>query len=174
VISLIVVWVSRPSLKNLHSHGFYRTFAWEAILVLIVINLDFWFEDPFSLNQIISWTSLILSLVLVIPGVRLLSKAGKPDESRTDPALVGIEKTTELVTMGIYGIIRHPLYSSLIFLAWGAFFKQPSWLGLVLVVVAVIFLTITAKIEEAENLEYFGPAYQTYMKQTKMFIPFLF
>jgi len=35
-------------------------------------------------------------------------------------------------------------------------------------------LMATAKVEEVENTRFFGAAYQTYMKQTKMFIPFLF
>jgi len=173
-VSILILWVSRASLRNVHSHGFYRFFAWEAILLIILINLDNWFENPFSPFQIISWISLIISLILVIPGFRLLHKAGKPNRTRSDPALVGIERTTELVTEGVYGAIRHPLYSSLIFLAWGAFFKKPSWLGLLLVAIAVFSLTLTAKIEENENIAYFGLAYEAYMKETKMFIPFIF
>jgi len=29
-------------------------------------------------------------------------------------------------------------------------------------------------VEEAEDIRFFGAAYQSYIKQTKMFIPFLF
>lgn len=36
------------------------------------------------------------------------------------------------------------------------------------------FLLATAKVEEAENIGYFGTAYRAYMKRTKMFIPFFF
>jgi protein-S-isoprenylcysteine O-methyltransferase Ste14 len=76
--------------------------------------------------------------------------------------------------VGAYKYIRHPLYSSLLFLAWGVFFKDPSWLGGILALAATIFLVVTAKVEEAEDIRFFGPAYQIYRKQTKMFIPFLF
>jgi len=103
-----------------------------------------------------------------------LRRVGKPDSERDDPSLIGIEKTTELVTVGAYRYIRHPLYSSLLFLAWGVFFKQPSWIGVSLAVTATFFLTMTAKMEEAENIRFFGAEYQSYMKQTKMFIPFFF
>jgi protein-S-isoprenylcysteine O-methyltransferase Ste14 len=88
--------------------------------------------------------------------------------------LIGIEKTTRLVTSGPYRYIRHPFYSSLLFLAIGAFFKQPSWLGGILSVLALFMLIATAKIEERENIAYFGEEYRTYMKQTKMFVPFIF
>jgi len=103
-----------------------------------------------------------------------LHMKGKPKRERNDPSLVGIEKTTELVTAGAYRYIRHPLYSSGLFGTWGVFFKHPSWLGICLAVISTLFWTMTAKMEEAENLRFFGAEYQSYMKRTRMFIPFLF
>jgi len=47
-------------------------------------------------------------------------------------------------------------------------------LGVSLSVTATFFLIMTSKIEESENIRFFGAAYQSYMKQTKMFIPLLF
>ena len=49
-----------------------------------------------------------------------------------------------------------------------------SWIGTALAVVASLFLTLTARTEEAENIRFFGAAYEDYMKRTKMFVPFLF
>ena len=166
--------VSRGSLRDARSHGFYRFFAWEAILVLILLNLDVWFRDPASWYQIVSWCLLLVSLFLVVHGVHLLKRIGKPDERREDDTLVGIERTTALVTVGAYRYIRHPLYSSLLFLGWGVFFKAPSWIGGLLALAATLFLVATARIEEAENAAFFGPAYEAYKEQTRMFIPFLF
>jgi protein-S-isoprenylcysteine O-methyltransferase Ste14 len=166
--------VSRSSLRNFHSHGFYRFFAWEVILVLFLMNVNYWFLDPFSLNQIFSWIFLLISLVLIIRGVQLFQEKGKLDSKRNDQSLVGIEKTTELVTNGIYHYIRHPFYSSLLFLGWGIFLKHVSWVGFILALIVTILLTITAKKEEVENIHFFGEEYQMYMKQTKMFVPFIF
>ena len=169
-----VVYLSRSSLLRLRTHGFYRFFAWEAILILTLLNVDSWFFKPFTLPRVISWPLLCISLFLVIHGFRLLRRVGKPDGCREDAALIGVEKTTVLVTQGAYKYIRHPLYSSLLFLAWGVFFKSPSWTGALLSVAATAFLTATAKIEESENRGYFGEAYGMYMKQTKMFVPYVF
>jgi protein-S-isoprenylcysteine O-methyltransferase Ste14 len=174
VASFGLAWASRGSLRDVRSHGFYRFFAWEAIVALILINLDDWYYKPFSAHQIVAWLLLFVSAFLVIHGVQLLRTVGKPDSQRKDPALLGMEKTTELVTVGAYRYIRHPLYSSLLFLAWGAFFKHPAWIGLSLASLATLLLSVTAKIEEAENMRYFGEAYEIYMRQTKMFVPFLF
>lgn len=169
-----IFYVTRASLRVPGSHGFYRFFALESLVVLLLLNLRNWFAEPFSFHQIISWFLLLVSLFLVIRGVFLLIRIGKPERERKDAALMGFEKTTALVTEGIYEYIRHPLYSSLLFLGWGIFFKAPSWLAGGLVTAATIFLVLTARAEEAENIRYFGPAYESYMKRTKMFVPFLF
>jgi protein-S-isoprenylcysteine O-methyltransferase Ste14 len=174
VITLLLLYVSRESLRSLRFHGFYRFFAWEMITALVILNLDAWFVAPLAWHQLISWVLLVLSLFLVIDGVRLLRLIGKPDARRTDEGLIGVEKTTQLVTVGVYQYIRHPLYSSLLCLSWGAFFKLPSLIGSILALGASLFLTLTAKAEEAENSQYFGVAYHAYQKRTKMFIPYAF
>jgi protein-S-isoprenylcysteine O-methyltransferase Ste14 len=174
VATAALAWLSRASLRDLRSHGFYRFFAWEAIVILVLLNIDYWFRAPFSFHQIISWFLLIVSIFLVIHGALLLHRIGKPDSKRDEPGLIGIEKTTELVTQGAYRYIRHPIYASGFYGAWGIFFKDPSWIGLSLALLTSFFFTMTDKTEEAENIRYFGPAYQNYMKQTKMFVLFLF
>jgi len=173
VASLGLIWLSRASLRDPRSHGFYRFFAWEAILVLTLMNLDHWFVAPFSLHQTLSWPLLIISLVFIIRGVQLFRLVGKPDAGREAPSLVGIEKTTELVTVGLYRYIRHPFYSSLLFLGWGVFLKRPSLAGLALAAMATVSLLVTARIEEAENSRFYGDDYRDYMRRTKMFIPFI-
>jgi protein-S-isoprenylcysteine O-methyltransferase Ste14 len=177
--SALLVYVSRACLRAPRSHGFYRFFAWEAILALAVLNLDHWFYNPFAWHQLVSWFLLLVSLFLVIHGVRLLKQMGKQnarrdDARRNDGAMFEFEKTTAIVTAGAYRYIRHPLYSSLLFLAWGIAFKALSWPNIVLGMIATVFLVATARAEEAEDIRFFGPAYQEYMRKTRMFIPFLF
>ncbi len=175
IVSAFFIYVSRKSLFRPHSHGFYRFFAWEFILGLILLNVPHWARNPFSFYQLISWLFLLISIFLVVHGVHLLKVIGKPDQNRSDAELLAFEKTSYLVTVGAYKYIRHPLYSSLLFLAWGAFLKDPSSLpGLFLVLSASVFLVLTAKKDESECLRHFGNSYQTYMAGTKKFIPLLF
>jgi protein-S-isoprenylcysteine O-methyltransferase Ste14 len=174
VISGWLLYVSRKPLRDVHAHGFYRFFAWEAILALILMNSRTWFSNPVSIQQIVSWLFLVFSLILLGPGVYQLHHAGKPGGQRQDSALLDFEKTSDLVTSGVYRYIRHPLYGSLLFLAWGAFLKGVTWFSVCLTVVATLLLVATAKADEAECARYFGPSYEEYMKRTKMFIPLLF
>jgi protein-S-isoprenylcysteine O-methyltransferase Ste14 len=175
LVTIPIVYVSRASLQNPRSHGFYRFFAWECITGLFALNVDVWFKDATALYQIISWILLFACIIPVVWGTLLLKQRGHPAEVREgDPNLLAFEKTTQLVTSGIYAYIRHPLYSSLLLLAWGIFFKLPSFLGVILVLAASIFLFLTARADEAECLQYFGSLYQDYMQKTRRFIPFLF
>jgi protein-S-isoprenylcysteine O-methyltransferase Ste14 len=175
VASAGIVYISRASLRSPRSHGFFRFFAWEAILALIVLNVEYWFRDPFSLHQVISWIFLIASAFLVLHAMHLLRLVGKPTEQRRDSeTTIAFEKTTELVYVGVYKYIRHPMYTSLILLAWGVLFKDLSWLSGIFALAATVFLVVTAKVEEAEDIRFFGAAYQRYIEQTKRFIPFVF
>jgi protein-S-isoprenylcysteine O-methyltransferase Ste14 len=174
VVSLALAYLSRASLRHPRAHGFYRFFAWEAIAGLFLLNVQDWFCEPFSVHQLLSWLLLVLSGVLVVHGVSLLRHLGKPSAQRVEAGLIGLEKTTALVEVGAFRYIRHPLYCSLLLLAWGIFFKAPSLLGSDLAIVATVFLWLTARVEERENFRYFGSVYQDYKRRTWMFIPFLF
>jgi protein-S-isoprenylcysteine O-methyltransferase Ste14 len=174
-LSVPLAWISRASLRRPGTHGFYRFFAWESILGLFALNARSWFRDPFSRHQAVSWTLLTVCLAPLLLGVRSLRGRGNPAARREgDPTLLAFEKTTALVDTGIYRYIRHPLYSSLLGLAWGVFFKSPSRLGGLLAGAATAALVATAKADEAECTRFFGPAYREYMARTKRFVPFLF
>ncbi len=116
----------------------------------------------------------MVSLLLLAQGLSLILRIGKPDANREDETLLPFEKTSVLITVGLYRYIRHPLYGSLLFLAWGAFLKHPAWYSECLVAVATVCLIATAKADEAECLRHFGSPYLEYMSRTKMFIPYLF
>jgi len=174
LLSIPVFLISLKSLKTKGSHGFYRFFSWEAILVLFIFKIKFWFTDPFSWHQILSWILLFVSLWFVFAGIITLKKKGRQQNIRQEENLYAFEKTSELVTTGIYKYIRHPLYSSLFLLAWGIFLKKPDLILLHLTIFASSFLYLTARADEKECINYFGEEYREYMKKTKRFIPFLF
>ncbi len=157
--------LSWPDLRNPRAHGFFRFFAFETLLLLVLYNLDVWFKQPFSPLQLLSWQLLLASLALAIHGFALLRSLGKPEGK--------IERTTHLVTQGAYRYIRHPLYGSLLLMGLGACLKGVSLASTGLVVALVAFLVATARIEESEHIERFGQEYREYMQKTKMFIPFI-
>jgi len=171
VVSLGIIFISWKSLPRPRSHGFYRFFAFELLLILFLINVNYWFENQFSLLQLISWVFLFAALILAVHGFYLLRVIGKPQGAVQGSSDFGFENTANLVTIGAYKYIRHPLYSSLLLIGWGIFLKHTTLLSGSLVLGVSAFLIATAKAEEEENMARFGDEYSRYRKSTKMFIP---
>lgn len=162
---LIVLFSWFLSIKYKRYHGIARFFAFESVFILVLLNYRVWFRDPVSPLQLISWILLIISLYVVITGYLLLKRKGKPTAN--------FENTSLLVKTGIYKFIRHPLYLSIFLLGTGIMLKKPEQVQLILAVVNLIAVWITSKIEENEMIAKFGDEYRQYMKETKMFIPYI-
>jgi protein-S-isoprenylcysteine O-methyltransferase Ste14 len=168
-----LVYISKNSLLSFKEHGFYRFFVFEFCLALILLNIPYWFVNSFSPLQIISWIFLIISIYFVFQSFYSLKKRGGNKERENKSANFNFENTSNLVKDGVYKYIRHPMYSSLLFLCLGAFLKNISVYSTLLTAFAILFLIITAKTEEKEDINFFGSSYSEYMKETKMFIPFI-
>jgi len=153
-------------LGNPRHHGFFRFFAFELLCGLVLVQTSDWFNNPFSFRQLLSWVLLAGSLALAVHGFGLLHRYGR---SQGD-----FEQTTVLVTKGAFRYVRHPMYSSLLLLACGAFLKAVSLVSAGLAVLTALSLLLTARTEERENLARFGPPYEAYRERTRMFIPWLF
>ena len=64
-LSLPVIYLSKRTLFDIKSHGFPRFFSWECIIALFVANYKFWFVEPLSVKQVISWLLLVISAYMV-------------------------------------------------------------------------------------------------------------
>ncbi|MFA6128309.1 MAG: isoprenylcysteine carboxylmethyltransferase family protein [Bacteroidales bacterium] len=172
--SLPIIYLSWRTLGSTRNHGFFRFFAWELMLWLLITNIRFWFKDPFSWHQLISWFLLLVSIYPVVDGLYRFKAAGRINRVRNDPTLFGFEHTTSLITTGVYRFIRHPMYASLVYLTWGICFKNPTLLSVDYAVLASLFLYMTVRVEERENIAYFGDEYREYMERSKRFVPWVF
>ncbi|MBN1398215.1 MAG: isoprenylcysteine carboxylmethyltransferase family protein [Bacteroidetes bacterium] len=165
IANLIFAW--QFSLKANRPHGIPRFFAFESILILLLLNIPAWFQNPLAWNQLISWILLIFSVVFAFTGFFLLRIVGKPQNG-------DIENTSKLVTTGLYKYIRHPLYSSLLLLGTGIFLKDITSVSAVFAILNAAALFLTARYEEKEMIDKFGDEYKTYMQKTRMFLPYIF
>jgi len=172
--TLFFIWFSRRALKNPQTHGFYRFFVFEGILLLLLLNHPYWFYEPLTLRQLFSWFLLGSSIFLIVKSFTLLKQLGGQAERAAMPENYAFENTAHLVEEGLYRYIRHPMYSSLLFLGWGAFFKHVTFLTLTLIVLVTVFIYMVARVEERENIDFFGVDYVDYRQRTKMFIPYIF
>jgi protein-S-isoprenylcysteine O-methyltransferase Ste14 len=171
--TLVITLVSIQSIRQPGTHGYYRFFAWEFILLLYVLNMPVWDHEKDAMHQVIAGGFFMVSLFMVVTGALQLRLCGKPDESRNEVPMLHFEKTTVLVTTGIYRYIRHPIYGSLFYLCWGFFFKNPSMTGFAIAMVASAFLILAAGAEEAECIRFFGEQYRAYINRSKRLIPLI-
>ena len=162
---IIILFSWFLSIKHKRYHGIVRFFAFESIFILVLLNLNIWFKNPISPLQIISWFLLLLSVYIAVAGFLLLKKIGKPDSN--------FENTSVLVKVNLYKYIRHPLYLSLFLLGTGVMIKDPAPAQLIFGMVNLVAVYFTARMEEKEMIARFGKEYQEYMKESKMFIPFI-
>ena len=153
------------SIKYKRYHGIARFFAFESVFILLLLNYRVWFTNPFSPLQILSWTLLMSSIYVVVTGYLLLKRKGKPS--------INFENTSMLVKSGIYKYIRHPLYLSIFLLGTGIMLKDPGNVQILLGSINLIAVFITARVEENEMIAKFGVEYKDYMKETKMFVPYI-
>lgn len=174
LLGLLLAGVSHRALCDPRSHGFFRLFAFEAIVFLLWCNLPYWFVEQYAPHQLLSWALLFAALYLLAHGLYLLRvRGGHAPEREAEQANFAFENTAHLVVDGLYRYVRHPLYASLLLLTWGIFCKQPTVAGFIAGVLGSLALVATARVEERENVRTFGEQYRDYTRRTRMFIPFL-
>ncbi len=173
ICTLFFIRFSWRALGNPKAHGFYRFFVFEGVLLLMLLNYPYWFTEPFSSPHLLAWLLLIISIFFVIQSLMILKRLGGHNKRHDTPENFSFENTVNVVEEGLYRYIRHPMYSSLLFLGWGAFFKHITSLNIGLIIMVSGFVIAAAKVEERENIHFFGPVYGDYMQRTRMFIPWL-
>jgi protein-S-isoprenylcysteine O-methyltransferase Ste14 len=129
---------------------------WAAIFV----PKSFEFPDlvpwPVALS-LAGYALLWLSIGLFVVTILSLRRGGKPTS--------GWERTTELTTSGIHGLVRHPMQLSGLLGACGTAVWQPLLVVLVLSAVSVTCFALAARTEDRFNVAKFGEPYRIYMQQ---------
>lgn len=80
------------------------------------------------------------------------------------------KRDAQLVTHGLYGYIRHPIYTSILVLVPGLCLRKPTLVVAAAGVVVVVFLLVKVRFEEALLLDRY-PAYAAYRRRTWGVVP---
>jgi protein-S-isoprenylcysteine O-methyltransferase Ste14 len=114
------------------------------------------------------WVGIPLFLLGAWAGLRGKADLGRQRTTRPEPL-----PDNQLVTGGIYSMLRHPLYASLILLGfgWAVLWNSVPALGLALV--QAVFLDAKARCEE-RHLRNRHPGYDAYSRRVKRFVPGLY
>lgn len=126
-----------------------------------------------NLNALADRGSIAIAIALVVAAI-IVSQIAIRTLGKFFDRLI-IKSDHQLVTEGIYGLVRHPIYTSyiLLFVGFCAMLQSLWGFGLLLAVCTVWFGNRIG-IEERMLSERFGDDYQSYCHQTKRLFPYLY
>lgn len=120
------------------------------------------------------WEMLGVGLGAVLLGVGLaLSGAGLWFLGRNLTPVPRPKESATLVQSGAYALVRHPIYSGLILMAWGWALLVNGWLTLVYALVLFVFFDIKSRREERWLVEKF-PDYAAYQQRVRKLLPWIY
>lgn len=109
-----------------------------------------------------------LGVAFVGQGIRIAALRAIGPKSRVSSKI----RTEELITTGIYSVVRNPLYTGNLFMAVGLSIATQWWpMGLICAVVGLIYYHFIIGAEESALGGTFGDAYTAYTDTTPRLIP---
>jgi protein-S-isoprenylcysteine O-methyltransferase Ste14 len=88
-------------------------------------------------------------------------------------ATVTVKQDHELIRSGPYAIVRHPIYTGVLFGFIGTALAIGQWRGVLAVVIVFVAFWRKLRLEERWMSETFGEDYRRYRARTRALIPFL-
>jgi len=130
-----------------------------AFIAQIVLCLFFYNQLGIAIFVYLGWAIFLVAMVIGWQArVAFENKGGaRAGESLT--------KTRTVVTSGIYGIVRHPMYLSFMMFSLALVLLSQHWLNTVLGMIVIGILSSDMRREEQNTLVKFGDEYQVYMEQ---------
>ena len=140
-------------------------------LVLACLFAAVWIADTFFLRATI-WLNPYLPLAIRIPlGVALLVLAGYLASAGLSTVFGERREQPAVITKGVFGVVRHPVYLSEILLYLGLLSFSVSLAAACVWAIGILFLHAISRYEERLLLARFGAEYERYQQQVPMWIP---
>lgn len=146
--------------------------------VIVPIIATFWFFSyslvemiPYGSNPVVVPTPL---LDIMIPAGILINLIGHglsiAGVLNLQQSFGIVTKVNEVITKGLYGVVRHPIYFGYLIMTIGFILMTPRLLHIAAYVLAVILQVWRARIEE-NKLAAASAEYRAYMKKVPFLIP---
>jgi protein-S-isoprenylcysteine O-methyltransferase Ste14 len=115
--------------------------------------------------------NFIIGTIGLVVGLWLFHQS-HADLGRNWSTTLEIRDEHQLVTNGLYTLVRHPMYLSFLVYSAGQMLVLPNWIvGPAYGVAMALVFALRLRPEEQMMLEEFGDEYRAYMRRTKRLIP---
>lgn len=181
LIFLLYWWVNwlsvKPSQERKRSIGTVRWVIRAIIIGLVIVFLflrDSGLSVPFLEVSLIPHSVLlsVASVILVIIGLGIAILARRILAGNWSN-VVDVKVNHELITTGIYGYVRHPIYTGVLLMGLGTVMAIGTMYMFLIFLVMVSFFWFKAKQEEELLTKHFPKEYPAYKDRTKALIPFV-
>jgi protein-S-isoprenylcysteine O-methyltransferase Ste14 len=146
--------------------------AWvvgQVVLLLLAIVAPRWERrrPPIvqRMGKLMGVPAVLIGIVLIVPGLLQLGRNLTPLPKPKEHAV--------LVQHGVYGVVRHPLYSGLLFSLLGGALVTQRLSRLAVALAAFAFFDAKARREELWLIEKF-PEYAAYRRKVRKLVPGLY
>ena len=142
------------------------------LIGLHIVNIN---QFP-GLYRVAPLDSIFFDVVGLIVALLGLSLSYLAQRTMGNAWRVGIDQVnrSELVTQGVFNVIRNPTYSGLGMMCLGIVFIFPTFSMLTWVLLFILMFEFQVRLEEEYLLDLHGNKFQDYMSVTKRYIPFLY
>ena len=147
-----------------------RRARWGVVLVALSYALlwqsSFWVRPLPTWRFVLSVSFLLSAIILSWAGTRSLGRQWRVD--------AGLSQNHQLITSGPYGLVRHPIYTSMLCLLLGiGFMITPLWLLLLAAMVFLVGTEIRVRVEDQLLASRFAERFREYEHSVPAYIPFL-
>ncbi len=175
VVLVYWVWAARSAKPAQQQERFAKRLLvyWLPLLVAaLLLGPGEWFGHTLLREQFVPHTTLVYSLGLATAVFgAALSILSRILLGSNWSATVQVKQEHELITIGPYRFVRHPIYTGLLLLFLGNAVMVGDWRGLLAVAIVFVSFWRKLRLEELWRAGHFGEPYRLYQARTKALIP---
>jgi len=140
-------------------------------LILLVIFLVVWIADSFVFKYSTFLTQYISNYIRVPIALIILTISGLLAGFGLNTVFEKTRKEPQVITTGVFSIVRHPIYLGSILLYLGFILLSLSLLSTLVWFIIIIFYYMISRHEEKLLTQRFGSVYEEYKKKVPMLFP---
>ena len=148
-------------------------FRWTMLWILVVLLLPKHSLQFLTAAATPTGALEILGLGLAVMGL-LIALVARKTLADNWSSNIEFKKNHRLITDGIYGYVRHPIYTGIISMGLGSILVDQSLFVILLFIGVTAFLLFKMNKEETLLQKHFPKEYTEYKKKTKALFPFIY
>ncbi|MBE1160154.1 methyltransferase family protein [Dyella acidiphila] len=149
---------------------------WLPIIVAVAVlsNAHDWLHGTVLTRRFVPAAAWIvwLGFALTVAGLAFTCWA-RVILGRNWSGVVQLKQDHELIVRGPYSIVRHPIYTGLLFAFLGTSLAIGEWRALLAALIVGLSFWRKLRLEERWLCELFGEQYRNYMRRVKALVPWL-